>query len=311
MDKEILPLQVAQRQASILGTDSSTLPKPFIFVLMPFSSEFDDVYQLGIKPACKEAEAYCERLDEQIFSEGMLERIYNQVSKADLIVADMSGQNPNVFYEVGYAHALGKTVILLTKESSDIPFDLKHRFHLVYGSSITKLKDELRSRVSFYLSNPRIPLDATEGIQLFIGGKPLRSGDSYDFAAEEPSPSGYLRTHCVNVQVSAHNPGMNSLENIRFTPVLITPAIFAHAIQEVGGGGTIEFSSIPLPGGLMLHRPLDGIDLDHGGWDSVVFALRLPSGQQMVESLGTHTFILRVLGRGPAKDFEFKANVEL
>lgn len=45
----------------------TTIPKPFVFVLMPFCDEFKDVYELGIKAACKEVGAYCERVDEQIF----------------------------------------------------------------------------------------------------------------------------------------------------------------------------------------------------------------------------------------------------
>lgn len=53
--------------------EPSTKPKPFVFVVMPFSGDFDDVYQLGIKAACTEAGAYCERLDEQVFDEGMLD----------------------------------------------------------------------------------------------------------------------------------------------------------------------------------------------------------------------------------------------
>lgn len=82
-----------------------TAPKPFVFVLMPFAQEFDDIYKFGIKGAAQEVGAYAERVDEQMFVEGILERIFNQISKADVIVADMTGRNPNVFYEVGYAHA--------------------------------------------------------------------------------------------------------------------------------------------------------------------------------------------------------------
>ena len=75
----------------------STLPKPFVFVLMPFDREFDDVYKLGIKEACDRAGAYAERLDEQIFTDGMMERLYKRIATADVLVADMSGRNPNVF----------------------------------------------------------------------------------------------------------------------------------------------------------------------------------------------------------------------
>lgn len=125
----------------------TTAPKPFIFVLMPFSKEFADIYKFGIKGAAEDAGAYAERLDEQVFREGMLDRIFNQINKADVIVADMTGRNENVFYEVGYAHALNKTVLLLTQNSDDIPFDLKHRQHIIYNGEIAKLRDELGKKI--------------------------------------------------------------------------------------------------------------------------------------------------------------------
>ena len=157
----------------IAETRISTTPKPFVFVLMPFDKKFDDIYQLGIKAAADEAGAYAERLDEQIFKEGMLERIYNQISKADVIVADMTGKNANVFYEVGYAHALDKIVILLTQNSDDIPFDLKHHQHIVYQGSIVDLKNELISRIKWAMQqenqkNEVIPFDVKIGdVNLF------------------------------------------------------------------------------------------------------------------------------------------------
>lgn len=110
---------------------------------MPFKDEFNDIYRLGIKEAATQVGITAERLDEQIFVEGMLERIYRQIDAADIVVADMTGQNPNVFYEVGYAHAKNKLCILLTKDANDIPFDLKHRRHIEYKNSIAYLRDEL------------------------------------------------------------------------------------------------------------------------------------------------------------------------
>ncbi len=133
---------------------SGTTPKPFVFVLMPFDTAFDDVYKLGIKAACQEAGTYCARVDEQMFHESMLERIYNQISKADIIVADMTGRNANVFYETGYAHALGKRTILLTQNVSDIPFDLMHYPHIIYEKSVTRLKKELKARVRHFARYP-------------------------------------------------------------------------------------------------------------------------------------------------------------
>uniref|UniRef100_UPI000A872330 nucleoside 2-deoxyribosyltransferase n=1 Tax=Desulfosarcina cetonica TaxID=90730 RepID=UPI000A872330 len=155
-----------------------TRPKTFVFVLMPFTSEFDDVYELGIKAACRNAGAYCERVDEQIFEESILERIYNQIGKADVIVADMTGRNPNVFYETGYAHALNKRVILLTQRTEDIPFDLKHYPHIIYGGKIREMVDELERRVRWCLENPKgqLPDSLIKSLLFFVNGELLSEG---------------------------------------------------------------------------------------------------------------------------------------
>jgi hypothetical protein len=121
----------------------------FAFVLMPFGQEFDDIYRLGIKDTAKSLGILAERVDEQIYKEGILERIYRQIEIADIIVADMSGKNANVFYEVGYAHANQKLCILLTSAADDIPFDLKHRRHIVYGRSIQTLQRRLHEELSW------------------------------------------------------------------------------------------------------------------------------------------------------------------
>ena len=60
---------------------------------MPFDRSFDDTYQLGIRPACDDAGAYAARVDEQIFTESVLQRVYNQIAKADILVSDMTGRS--------------------------------------------------------------------------------------------------------------------------------------------------------------------------------------------------------------------------
>jgi nucleoside 2-deoxyribosyltransferase len=125
--------------------------RPFAFVLMPFSKDFDDIYQLGIKECCNTVGFVAERVDEQIYSETILERIYRQIKVADIVIADMTNRNANVFYEVGYAHALGKPCILLTQNADDIPFDLKHHRHIVYEGSIGTLKERLEGELSWHM----------------------------------------------------------------------------------------------------------------------------------------------------------------
>lgn len=134
--------------------NKSTKPKPFVFVLMPFDKNFNDIYKFGIKGAAEDVGAYAERLDEQIFTEGMLDRVFNQINKADVIVADMTGRNANVFYEVGYAHALGKIVLLLTQNADDIPFDLKQYQHTIYND-IDTLKEQLAPKIAWGINESR------------------------------------------------------------------------------------------------------------------------------------------------------------
>lgn len=117
----------------------------FAFVLMPFDAAFDDIYRLGIKETAEKLGIVAERVDEQIFhKQNILERIYDQIHSADFIISDMTGRNPNVFYETGYAHAKGKICLLLTSNADDIPFDLKHHRHIIYGSSIQNLRQALQ-----------------------------------------------------------------------------------------------------------------------------------------------------------------------
>jgi len=146
--------------------------KYFAFVLMPFGPEFDDTYKLGIKEVASALSVVAERVDEQSFSETILERIYRQIEAADFIIADMTGRNPNVFYEVGYAHAKKKPVILITKEAGDIPFDLKHHRHLIYGDKITDLREKLEGDIRWIKSE----IEKSRAVPITVSNRPL-TGD--------------------------------------------------------------------------------------------------------------------------------------
>ena len=149
---------------------------------MPFDKAFDDIYKLGIKETATTLGILAERVDEQIFREGILERIYRQIDLADLIVADMTGQNPNVFYEVGYAHAKGKLSILLTQKAEDIPFDLKHHRHIVYDGSIGQLRTQLTEEMAWAkgqidtIRSSRIKVTLKDAIGLLERSKFIASG---------------------------------------------------------------------------------------------------------------------------------------
>lgn len=129
------------------------MKRPFVFVIMSFAREFGDVYELGMSQPVSWSAPIVRRVDEQSFLESILERIYGQIEKADMVIAEMTGRNPNVFYEVGYAHGLRKPVVLVTRSADDIPFDLRHYPHVVYGGSIATLRNELEKRLPVILAD--------------------------------------------------------------------------------------------------------------------------------------------------------------
>jgi hypothetical protein len=193
---------------------STMQPKPFVFVLMPFDPRFNDIYKFGIKGAADEVGAYAERVDEQIFGEGILDRIFNQISKADVIVADMTGRNPNVFYEVGYAHALGKTVLLLTQSTDDIPFDLKHRQHIVYGGQIESLRRELGPKLQWAIAESRKQQrpGGTESFSIRIGPLEIPRSDPASFDRDTlPRIYGRIRQRHFAVPILLSNDSLEAV----------------------------------------------------------------------------------------------------
>lgn len=199
-------------------------PKPFVFVLMPFSDEFSDIYRAGIKPACKDAGAFCERVDEQIFAENILERVYSQIATADIIVAEMTGRNPNVFYEVGYAHALNKPVILLTQNAADIPFDLKHYRHIEYGGKIADLKDKLEVTIRWCIQNPQkavFPLRLAMERRIFA-------------LSESPEFQTYLQNLMLQgKRIKLSGVGLNIIQRDVFATKLFRRAAEGHCELEI------------------------------------------------------------------------------
>ncbi|MDD2307833.1 MAG: hypothetical protein PHP53_24230 [Prolixibacteraceae bacterium] len=102
-----------------------------VFVLTPFNNEHDDSYSI-IKRIVESVGFVCKRGDEKKLSKNILPHIIEQILKARLVIANISGRNPNVFYELGIAHSLGKDVLLIAETINDVPFDLKHIRILTY-----------------------------------------------------------------------------------------------------------------------------------------------------------------------------------
>lgn len=116
------------------------------FVIMPFGVEFDAIYESFFKPVLTSAGFEVHRADELTSAEGIMRTIIRRLADSCIIVADLSDSNPNVYYELGLAHAMHKPVINLAQEVDELPFDIKgHRVipYSTYFRTMDKAKADL------------------------------------------------------------------------------------------------------------------------------------------------------------------------
>lgn len=103
-----------------------------VAVMMPFAPEFDVVYEV-IESAVGDAGLHCARADDIWEHDHVMEDVLSLLWRSQIVIADLTGRNTNVFYETGLAHALPRRTVLLTQEPADIPFDLRSIRYLQYG----------------------------------------------------------------------------------------------------------------------------------------------------------------------------------
>jgi len=131
--------------------DRPTVQERMIFAAMPFDPAYDDVYFVAMREAAQKVDAYCRRLDQEDFTGDIIAEIKASIRKAAAVIADLSEAKPNVLYETGYAHALGKPTIHISRTPlSKLPFDVSTWKTLVYNAGQTyqlgkKLTQQLRA----------------------------------------------------------------------------------------------------------------------------------------------------------------------
>jgi hypothetical protein len=115
---------------------------------MPFGGWFDRYYELIFKPAIEDARLTPKRADDLYRPGTIVNDIWSLTNSAKVLLADLTGRNPNVFYELGLAHALAKPVILVTESIEQVPFDLRSIRLLDYDKNDPGWGDRLRSRIT-------------------------------------------------------------------------------------------------------------------------------------------------------------------
>lgn len=144
--------------SGVFGSDKMDVDADKCFVMMPFLEGFNAIYRL-IQRCCKEQGLRCERADEDVIPGKITGKIYQYISGSGIIIADMTGKNPNVFYELGLAHAISENVILLTQSIDDVPFDLRDFIHIQYSNTFDgaeKLANELSKVLTTILRSAEV-----------------------------------------------------------------------------------------------------------------------------------------------------------
>ena len=117
------------------------------FVIMSFEEPFDKYYQSILVPAISDAGLKPSRADEIFSVRPVITDIWESIKSATLVIADLTGRNPNVLYELGLCHGSGKSAIIITQSIEDVPFDLKHRRCIVYDTREPEWADKLRKSI--------------------------------------------------------------------------------------------------------------------------------------------------------------------
>jgi hypothetical protein len=147
------------------GSKRTSGPAPKIvagdscFVVMPFAGPIGGYFHHIYEPAIKKAGLKAVRADADIFGTGkIIDQIWSGINTAKVLVAELTTKNPNVFYELGLAHALNKPVVLVSSNEEDVPFDLRHIRVIYYDVSDPfwgqKLIEKVAENIISALKNP-------------------------------------------------------------------------------------------------------------------------------------------------------------
>jgi hypothetical protein len=142
-----------------LGASVAVKPSDACFVMQPFVPPHGDYYEKIFKPAIEKAGLQPVRADAEIFGTGkIMDQVWRGINAAKILVAELTTRNPNVFYELGLAHALRKPVVLVSSNESDVPFDLHHIRVIYYDVTDpfwgNKLIEKVAENILSALKNP-------------------------------------------------------------------------------------------------------------------------------------------------------------
>ncbi|MEK6638687.1 MAG: hypothetical protein AABY88_11445 [Pseudomonadota bacterium] len=116
---------------SVFEVPEESVDAALVAVMTPFQPQFEPVF-LTIRDAALQCDLVAVRAKDIWQHSVVIQDVFSLIFRSQIVVCDFTGKNPNVFYEAGIAHTLGKHVVPITQAEADIPFDLRHHRFLPY-----------------------------------------------------------------------------------------------------------------------------------------------------------------------------------
>ncbi|GAB3944675.1 hypothetical protein GCM10028805_12530 [Spirosoma harenae] len=148
--QSIAPERVITFAPDVFRIPHKSLNGNLLSVMMPFESKFSGTYA-AIRNVCARLGVECKRADDIWDNSILIQDVFDLIFTSQVVITDFTDRNPNVFYETGVAHTLGKLVIPLTQSVGDIPFDLRHHRALTYlpnAEGLLKLEADLEKKLA-------------------------------------------------------------------------------------------------------------------------------------------------------------------
>jgi hypothetical protein len=142
----------AKKAAAKKAPAKKDAAKGLCFVISPFGGWFDAYYKQVFEPAIRKAKLAPHRADDLYRPTSIVQDIWEYVEKADVVLADLTGKNPNVMYELGLAHATNTPVVMVVQDLADVPFDLRSMRVITYQVADPKWAETLTVDVAQALS---------------------------------------------------------------------------------------------------------------------------------------------------------------
>ncbi len=132
------------------SNETRVIPKQ-CFLIMPFGESWSEGVEDTVREILGKHEYNVLRADD-MFGKNIMEDIWQGIVQSEFVICETTGRNPNVFYELGICHTLGKETVLLSQNADDIPFDVRHLRHFIYGNNISGFK-QLNKSLEGYVSS--------------------------------------------------------------------------------------------------------------------------------------------------------------